>query len=175
MNVWKCFLSIKYLMSVRQYYSSNTPKRQLSIKWKKNRDKYKEGSDLHEFPLHLSSNKIHIVILSSKSSLLKTSEATTEREIQHQESIPCQVTWWLWNLQVLGLNIWEVFPLFNPGELWPFRGNTETQLTWKRPSKVIFETGREWLISPETGPEFVLSSHPEVFSSLPQELEKLIN
>ena len=161
-------------MSVRQYYSSITPKRQLSIKWRKNSDKYKEGSDLHEFPLHLSSNKIHIVILTSKSSLLKTSEATTEREIQHQESIPCQVTWWLWNLQVLGLNIWEVFPLFNPGGLWPLRGNTKTQLTWKRPSKVICETGREWLISPETGYEF-LSSHPEVFSSLPQELEKLIN
>ena len=39
----------------------------------------------------------------------------------------------------------------------------------------MFETGRDWVISPETGPVFVSSSPPEVFSSLPQELEKLIN
>lgn len=159
-------------MSVRQYYSSITPKRQVSIKWKENRDKYKEGSDFHEFPLHLSSNKIHRVILTSKSSLLRYLSNNRKR---NSASRIYSMSGNLVIVKPSSPRIREVFPLFNPGGLWSLGGNTESQLTWKRPSKVIFETGRDWVISPETGPVFVSSSHPEVFSSLPHELEKLIS
>lgn len=42
----------------------------------------------------------------------------------------------------------------------PLEENTDTQLTWKSPSKGIFETKRDQVISPETGPEFGVKFSP---------------